>query len=132
MKRFWKNLLTIGAIAGVGYLGFKGYQRVSEVMKMSKTLPDYLQDLLNEKPKISINLRLNSLSVAVGLTSDTYESLNFDLDDQIHRYIVDYYPSLAKLRVTTTKYIMAETSYDDEEECEDRESSTVTVEGKVE
>ena len=111
MKRFWKSLFTIGAIAGIGYLGFKGYQRVSDVMKMTRTLPDYLQDILNEKPKISINMRLNSLSVAVGLTAETYESLNFDLDDQINRYIFDYYPSLAKLRIITTKYIKANTDF---------------------
>jgi len=107
MKRFWKSLFTISAVAGIGYLGFKGYQRVNDVLKMTKTLPDYLQDILNEKPKISINMRLNSLSVAVGLTEETYENLNFDLDDQINRYIFDYYPNLAKLRIVTTTYIKA-------------------------
>ena len=107
MKKFFKGLLTVGAIAGIGYLGFKGYQRVSEVMKLSKTLPDYLQDLLGEKPKISINMRLNSLSVAVGLSAKTYENLNFDLAEQIQCYISDYYPCLGKLKVVVTKYIKA-------------------------
>jgi len=107
MKKFLKGLFTVGAIAGVGYLGFKGYQRVSEVVKMSKTLPDYLQDLLNEKPKISINMRLNSLAIAVGMSAEAYETLNFDLSDQIQSYISDYYPCIAKLKIVVTKYIKA-------------------------
>jgi len=114
MNKFFKGLFTIGAIAGIGYIGFKGYQRVSEVIKMSKTLPDYLQDLLNEKPKISINMRLNSLAIAVGMSAETYESLNIDLTEQIQCYISDYYPSIAKLKISVTKYIKAA----DDAECE--------------
>ena len=117
MKGFWKNLITVGAIAGAGYLGFKGYQRISDIIKLSKTLPEYLHDLLDEKPKIDINMRLNSMSVAVGLTSETYENIDFDLDKQIQRYIMDYYPSLGKLKISTHKYIRTSDSYQDENDC---------------
>ena len=116
--KFWKNLFAIGAVAGVGYLGFKGYQRVSDIIKMSKSLPSYLQDLLDETPKIDINMRLNSLSVAVGLTAETYENLNFDLSEQIISYIDDYYPTLAKLKVSVTKYIKAIGNEEDNGTCD--------------
>ena len=113
MAKFWKNLFTVGAIAGIGYIGFKGYQRISSVSKMSKTLPDYLEDLLDEKPKININMGFNSISVAVGLSAFTYQNIDFDLDEQIKRYIIDYYPSLATLKVFISKYIKS--SLDEEE-----------------
>ncbi len=105
MSSIWKKVFTFGAIAGFGYLGFKGYQRMSEIIKLSKTLPDYLTDLLDEKPNVDINMRLNSLSLAIGLSPETFENLNFDLDSQINRYIADYYPSLSKLNISTHKYI---------------------------
>ena len=116
MKRFWKNVFTLGAIAGVGYIGFKGYQRISNISKMSKTLPDYLEDLLDEKPKININMGFNSLSIAVGLSAVTFENIDFDLDDQIKRYIIDYYPCLSKLKIFISKYIKS--SIEEEEEYE--------------
>jgi hypothetical protein len=52
-------------------------------------------------------MRLNSLAIAVGMSAEAYESLNFDLSDQIQSYISDYYPCLAKLKIMVTKYIKA-------------------------
>jgi len=116
MKSFWKSLLTVGALAGVGYLGFKGYQRINEVMKISKSLPDYLFDLIGEKPKIDLNMKLKSISLAIGLSSEVYENLKINLDEQIKCYINDYYPNLAKLQVNITKYIKANQLDEDEDE----------------
>ena len=120
MKGFIKNLFTIGVLAGVGYVGFKGYKRVSDIIKLSKTLPDYLNDLLEEKPKIEINMKLNSLSIAVGMTAETYDKINFNLDDQIKTYVVDYYPSLSKLKILTTKYIKSQDNTDENEDIVDQ------------
>ena len=105
MKKFWKNLFTIGAIAGGAYVGFKGYQRVSSVSKISKTLPDYLEDLVDEKPKINVSMGFNSLSIAIGLSAFTFENIDFDLEEQINRYVIDYYPCLAKLKINISQYI---------------------------
>jgi|GEM_PF-2443518 len=105
MRGFWKKLFTIGAIAGVGYIGLKGYQRISSVSKMAKTLPDYLGDLLDEKPRVDVNLGLNSLSIAVGLSATVLERIDFDLDEQIKRYIIDFYPFLSKHKISISKYI---------------------------
>ena len=118
MKKFFKGLITVGALAGLSYLGFKGYKRIDEIMKLSKTLPDFLFDLLGEKPKINISQKLNSLSIAVGLSTEGYENLKIDLEEQIDNYIADYYPSIGKLRLTITKYIK---SADEEEENEEEE-----------
>ena len=118
MKRFWKNFFTIGALAGGAYIGFKGYQRLSSVNKMSRTLPDYLEDLIDEKPKIKVNLGFNSLSIAVGLSSFALENIDFDLEDHITRYVIDYYPCLANLKITISQYIraVADDSWDIDEE----------------
>ncbi|MCL2064559.1 MAG: hypothetical protein FWG98_09355 [Candidatus Cloacimonetes bacterium] len=118
MKKFWKNLFTVGAIAGGAYVGFKGYQRVSSLNKMSKTLPDYLEDLIDERPKINVNMSFNSLSIAIGLSSFAIENIDFDLDEQVNRYIIDYYPCLSKMRINISQYIKSsgEDKYDLEDE----------------
>ena len=121
MKRFWKNLFTFAALAGIGYVGYKAYQRISNTSRLSKTLPEYLEDILDEKPKINVNIGIMSMSIAVGLSAETFENLNFDLDEQIISYITDYYPALAKLKITITKYIKTSAiqfDYDDEEDDE--------------
>ena len=124
MKGIWKNLMIVGALAGVGYLGYKAYCVVNNMVKLSKTLPDYLKDILDERPKVDVHLRFNSLSIAIGLTADTFESLDFDLDEQVECYIQDYYPRLAKFRINVQKYIKAAT----EEQIKDkRESEYETV-----
>jgi hypothetical protein len=105
MKGFFKSLLTIGAVAGVAYLGYKAYKIIDEIMKLKKTLPDYLKDLLDEKPTVDVSIKLNSITLAIGLSAETFENLDFDLDEQVQSYIFDYYPSITKLRITTQKYI---------------------------
>jgi hypothetical protein len=107
MKKFFKNLFTLAAVAGVAYVGYKGYQRITNATRLSKTLPDYLEDLLDERPKVNVNIGLMSISIAVGLSADCYESLNFDLDEQIISYVTDYYPALGKLKINVTKYIQS-------------------------
>jgi hypothetical protein len=117
MRKFLKNLFTLGAFAGAAFLGYKTYQRISNTARLAKTLPDYLEDMLDEKPKINVNTGLMSISIAVGLSSETYETLNFDMDEQIVSYITDYYPALGKLKINVTKYIRTsniELDYDDE------------------
>jgi len=114
MKGIWKKILIFGAVAGVGYLGYKTFRIVNDISKLTKTLPDFLKDILDEKPKVNINIRLNSLSIAIGLSSEAYENIDIDLDDQIQNYIIDYYPNLAKLKITTQKYIKSSVDEDDE------------------
>ena len=105
MKGFWKKLFTIGTVVGIGYVGYKGYQRLSNVNKMQKTLQDYLEDLLHEEPVINSNIGFNTLSIAIGLSASTLESIDFDIDEQINRYIKDYYPCLSNLKISVSKYI---------------------------
>ena len=120
MKTFFKGIITVGALAGLGYLGFKGYKRLNGMMKLSKTLPEFLFDLLDEKPKINISQKLNTLSITVGLSAEGYENLKIDLEEQIGNYVADYYPDLAKLRLIITKYIKTtESETEDNEEDED-------------
>ena len=116
MNKFWKNLFTLATVAGGAYLGFKGYQRYSNVTKLSKTLPDYLEDLVDEKPKIHINCGFSSLSIAVGLSAFAIENIDFDLEDQIRRYVLDYYPALGKLKISVSQYIKSSINEDLDDE----------------
>ena len=127
MKGLWKNLMVIGALAGVGYLGYKAYRVVSNMVKLNKTLPDYLKDILDERPKVDVHLRFNSLSIAIGLTADTFETIDFDLDEQVESYIVDYYPGLAKFKINVQKYIRSSVEDEKREENRVRDYETVDV-----
>ena len=130
MKKIFKSVITVGVLAGLSYIGFKGYKRINDVIKMSKTLPDYLRDILGERPKIDINQKLNSLSIAVGLSAEGYENLVVDLEEQIDNYILDYYPSLVKLRLTITKYIKAQETEEDEITLDNNDSDEEVTEDK--
>jgi hypothetical protein len=107
MKGFWKKAIAVVVVAGVAYLGYKTYKIVNDMIRLKRSLPDYLKDLLDEKPKIDVNMRFNSLSIAVGLSAEAFENLEIDLDDHIQSYILEYFPCLAKLKITTQKYIKA-------------------------
>lgn len=113
MKGFLKGIVVIGALAGIGYLGYKAYQVISDMQKLRRTLPDFLKDLLDERPQVDVNLRLNSLSIAIGMSTEAYEALDFDLNEQVMNFVLDYYPCLAKLKISTQKYIKStETTLD--------------------
>ena len=95
---------------------------MNEIIKLKKTLPDYLKDIIDERPKIDISIRLNSISIAVGLSADVFETIDFDLDEQIQNYIFDYYPSIAKLKITTQKYIKNSSLEDDYDNIIDKDN----------
>jgi hypothetical protein len=110
MKGLFKGIVIVGAIVGIGYLGYRAYQVISDMTKLRRTLPDFLKDLLDERPQVDVNLRLNSLSIAIGMSTEAYEALDFDLNEQVMNFVVDYYPVLAKLKITTQKYIKSSDS----------------------
>ncbi len=114
MKGFWKKMLTITALAGVSYVGFQGYKRVNSIVKLSKSLPDYLENIIEESPKVSITMKLNSIRISIGLSQEAYDK-NYDLDTHIKEYIEDFYPALAKLQAEVSTYIK-DNDNDEEEE----------------
>ncbi|HPM01985.1 MAG TPA: hypothetical protein PK816_07490 [Candidatus Cloacimonadota bacterium] len=118
MKGFWKKLLTVTALAGVSYVGFQGYKRVNSIVKLSKSLPDYLENIIEESPKVSITMKLNSMKISIGLSQEAYDK-NYDLETHIKEYIEDFYPALAKLQAEINTYIK---DNDDDDEVEESET----------
>lgn len=118
MKGFWKKLLTIAAISGAAYVGVKGYKRVTSIVKLSKSLPDYLENMLDEKPKISISMALKTLKISVGLTQEAFDK-EVDLVTHIKEYVEDFYPTLAAMKLDVNTYVKAEETEecDDDDEC---------------
>ncbi|HPY95897.1 MAG TPA: hypothetical protein PL063_01645 [Candidatus Cloacimonadota bacterium] len=104
MKKFWKSLFTIAAISGASYVGYKGYKRISSVTKLSKSLPDYLENVIGEKPKVSISMTLNQISISLGISQEAYDK-ELELESLIREYIEDFYPSLAKVKSIINTYI---------------------------
>ena len=117
MKGFWKKLLTVTALAGVSYVGFQGYKRVNSIVKLSKSLPDYLENIIEESPKVSITMKLNSMKISIGLSQEAYDK-NYDLETHIKEYIEDFYPALAKLQAEINTYIKDNDDVDEVEESE--------------
>jgi hypothetical protein len=115
MKGFWKKLLTVTALAGISYVGFKGYKRVNSIIKLSKSLPDYLENIIEETPKVSISMMLKSIKISIGLSQAAFDK-NIDLETHIKEYIEDFYPALAKLECLVSTYIKDEDDDDEEED----------------
>ncbi len=117
MKGFWKKLLTVAAISGAAYVGVKGYKKVTSIVKLSKSLPDYLENMLDEKPKISISMALKSLKISVGITQVAFDK-EVDLVTHIKEYVEDFYPSLSCLSIEVNTYVKSEEPVDDDDEDE--------------
>ncbi|MCB5251024.1 MAG: hypothetical protein RBS16_02225 [Candidatus Cloacimonadales bacterium] len=126
MNKFWKNILKIGAIAGVTYVGYKGYKRVDSIMKLSKSLPDYLENVLGEKPKVSITMKLKQIDISLGISQDTFDK-ELEIETLIIEYIEDFYPTLADVKAQIHTYIkhdFEDTKEEHEEELEDEIEDT--------
>ncbi|OQY40104.1 MAG: hypothetical protein B6226_00530 [Candidatus Cloacimonetes bacterium 4572_65] len=98
MAKFMKRLFWIGSLSALGYFGFQLYKRVTAVSKLSKSLPEFLNNVYGEKPKVSINFVITSLTLRVGFTLEVMNA-NEDITSTITEYIEDFYPSLNKANV---------------------------------
>jgi hypothetical protein len=93
-------------------------KRVNSIVKLSKSLPDYLENIIEESPKVSITMKLNSMKISIGLSQEAYDK-NYDLETHIKEYIEDFYPALAKLQAEINTYIK---DNDDDDEVEESET----------
>lgn len=98
MSKFFKKVLWLGALSAVGYAGFKMYQKVSAISKLSKSLPEFLNNVYGEKPKININMDLSSIKISVGFKQDVLDN-NEDIQTTVSEYIEDFYPVLSKCKL---------------------------------
>ncbi len=117
MSKFIKKVLWLGAISGIGYAGFKMYQKISAISKLSKSLPEFLNNVYGEKPKININMVLSSITISVGFKQDVIDS-NEDIQTTVTEYIEDFYPVLSKVKLNIEVFAIKVSDSPKKEDCD--------------
>jgi len=101
MKKFFKNTLIVAGVALAAHFGVKAYKRINGVVKLSKSLGDFLNNVYGTKPKVSINSginTINSTSIKVQFPQEILDKYT-DIETTISEYIDDFYPELAKTKI---------------------------------
>ncbi len=95
MKRFMKKALVLGGVALAAHFGLKAYKRINGLTKLAKSLPEFLNNVYGDKPKLSINQALNMLNIKLGFTQEILDK-HTDIETTVREYIDDFYPEMAK------------------------------------
>ncbi|MCB5231314.1 MAG: hypothetical protein WCX83_03095 [Candidatus Cloacimonas sp.] len=107
MKKTIKFILITGAIAALGFFSLKVIRRIRELLKLSKTLPEYLRDITHEKPTMTCSMSQTFLTgkidLKIGFSEEVIEGEK-NLEDTIKSYINDFYPILSEMDVRITFY----------------------------
>jgi len=117
--KFFKTLFVVGGTALAGYFGLKLYRIVSNITKLHKSLPEFLNNVYGEKPALHINHNLKTATIKVGFSQAVIDKHN-DIETTVREYVDDFYPELAKSTITIEVFVksemMDEESGDAEEE----------------
>ncbi len=113
MNKFFKTVFVLGGTALAGYFGLKAYKRVNGIVKLSKSLPEFLNNVYGEKPKINMTKTFNDLSIKAGFSQEVIDKHN-DIETTIREYVDDFYPELGKCALSISVNVKSE-----EEECAD-------------
>ena len=95
MSRYFKKVLGLAFISSLIYLSYKVYLKIKGLIELDKTLPQYLENVIGEKPEVNITFTLNEYTVSVSFSKEILEK-NKDLEDTIRDYITDFYPMFKK------------------------------------
>lgn len=124
MKKIFKALLLIGGTALAAHFGMKTYKRLSGVTKLLKSLPEFLNNVYGEMPKVRVNRSFNALAIKVGFSQEIIDK-HEDIETTIREYIDDFYPDLGKNSIDIDIYVPGEEETEEEpEETEAEEPET--------
>ncbi len=98
MKKFFKKVLILGGTIAAAHFGFKAYKKISGTAKLSKTLPEFLNNVYGEMPQVNVNHTLNSTRIKVFFSQNILDKFT-DIETTIREYIDDFYPEIAKTSV---------------------------------
>ncbi len=115
MKKFFKAILVIGGTALAAHFGLKAYKKINGTVKLSKGLPEFLNNVYGEMPKVNINQSLNTTTVKVFFSQEILDKHN-DIDNTVKEYIDDFYPELAKNAVDVSVEVKSEEAQEEEPE----------------
>lgn len=116
MKKFFKAILVIGGTALAAHFGLKAYRKINGTVKLSKSLPEFLNNVYGEMPKVNIAQNLNSTNIKVYFTQEILDK-HSDIDNTVREYVEDFYPELAKNSVEVSVQVKGEEA--EEAACED-------------
>ena len=122
MKKFFKKVLILGGTIAAAHFGFKAYKKISGTAKLSKTLPEFLNNVYGEMPQVNVNHTLNSTRIKVFFSQNILDKFA-DIETTIREYIDDFYPEIAKTSVDISIMPATEETEDIpvEEETEEKE-----------
>ena len=98
MKKFFKKILILGGTLAAAHFGFKAYKKISGTAKLSKSLPEFLNNVYGEMPQVNVNHTLNSTRIKVFFSQNILDKFA-DIETTIREYIDDFYPEIAKTSV---------------------------------
>jgi hypothetical protein len=113
MKKFFKTLFLIGGSAAAAHFGLKAYRRINGIVKLSKSLPEFLSNVYGEFPKLDINQSFSLLSIKIGFSQEVLDKHD-DIENTVREYIDDFYPEIAKCSIDIDLHIKGEDEGEDE------------------
>lgn len=113
MKNFFKGLLIVGGVALAAQFGLKTYKRINGTVKLSKSLPEFLNNVYGEMPEMNINRTMNSLKIKIGFSQEILDK-HSDIENTVQEYIDDFYPELAKNSVDINVHLKGEEPVEDD------------------
>ncbi len=104
MKGSFGKLLKIAFIGAISYAGYNIYKKIHAAIELDKTLPQYLENVIGEKPEVNITYTLNVYTISVCFSKEILEK-NKDLETTVRDYICDFYPMLNidKIKIELSK-----------------------------
>ncbi|MBP7310462.1 MAG: hypothetical protein KA984_04165 [Candidatus Cloacimonetes bacterium] len=121
MKKILKALLFIGGTALAAHFGMKTYKKINSAVKLSKSLPEFLNNVYGEKPQMNMNKTLNSLTLKIGFSQEILDK-HTDIETTVREYIDDFYPELAKNNIDISVELKSEHTEEPEAETAEEEA----------
>ncbi len=107
MKKIFKVLLLLGGTAVAAHFGLKAYRRVNGIVKLAKSLPEFLSNVYGESPQMNVNQGLGHITIKVGFSEEILDKHD-DIENTIREYIDDFYPEVAKCSVEIDLHVNGE------------------------
>jgi hypothetical protein len=98
VKKIFKTILVLGGTALAAHFGMKAYKRINSIVKLAKSLPEFLNNVYGEKPELNINRTFNTLNIKVEFSQEVLDK-HTDIETTIREYIDDFYPDLGKCSI---------------------------------
>jgi len=100
MKRIYKSFLWMGGSALVAYQTYRVTRAILGARKLDKALPEFLENIYGERPKVELNIAMN-VGTVMTITikfSPALLAKSPDIEDEVRDYIRDFYPGMAKFK----------------------------------